>query len=64
MLASPTENEIGQLRKAVAIMTENEIKNAENLTDEQVKKIAVDAKIDPALLAIFINGYVIHCKPR
>ena len=64
MLASPTENEIGQLRKTVAIMTENEIKNAENLTDEQVKKIAVDAKIDPALLAIFINGYVIHCKPR
>ena len=43
-------------------MTENESKNADNLTDEQVKKIAQDAKIDPALLAIFINGYALHCK--
>jgi hypothetical protein len=48
----------------VAIMTENESKNADDLTDEQVKKIAQDAKIDPALLAIFINGYALHCKPR
>jgi hypothetical protein len=62
VLASPTENEIGQLRKAVAIMTENEINNAHSLTDEQVKKIAQDAKIDPALLAIFINGYALHRK--
>jgi hypothetical protein len=62
MLASPSKNEIGQLRKAVAIMTENESKNADDLTDEQVKKIAQDAKIDPALLAIFINGYALHCK--
>ena len=62
MLASPSKNEIGQLRKAVAIMTENESKDADNLTDEQVKKIAQDAKIDPALLAIFINGYALHCK--
>jgi hypothetical protein len=62
MLASPSKNEISQLRKAVAIMTENESKNADDLTDEQVKKIAQDAKIDPALLAIFINGYALHCK--
>jgi hypothetical protein len=64
MLASPSKNEISQLQKAVAIMTENESKNADDLTDEQVKKIAQDAKIDPALLAIFINGYALHCKPR
>ena len=62
MLASPSKNEISQLRKAVAIMTENESKNADDLTDEQVKKIAQDAKIDPALLAIFINGYALHRK--
>ena len=64
MLASPSGDEISQLTKAVAIMTESELKNADLLTDEQVKKIAQDAKIDPALLAIFINGYVLHCKPR
>ena len=64
MLASPSGDEISQLRKAVAIMTKSELKNADLLTDEQVKKIAQDAKIDPALLAIFINGYALHCKPR
>jgi len=64
MLASPRADEIGQLKKAVAIMTESEIKNADKLADEQVKKIADDAKIDSALLAIFINGYALHCKPR
>jgi len=64
MLASPRADEIEQLKKAVAIMTESEIKNADKLGDEQVKKIADDAKIDSALLAIFINGYALHCKPR
>ncbi|MBN1787735.1 MAG: hypothetical protein JW806_05010 [Sedimentisphaerales bacterium] len=64
MLASPTSDEIGQLQKAVAIMTEKELNNAVNLTDEQVARIADDAKIDPALLAIFINGYALYCKPR
>ena len=64
MLASPSKNEVEQLKKAVAIMTADEIKNAGSLTDEQVKKIAQDAGIDSALLAIFINGYALHCKPR
>ena len=62
MLASPSSDEISQLQKAVAIMTESEINNAGKLTDEQVGKIAGDAKIDPALLAIFINGYALYCK--
>ena len=62
MLVAPTEEELGQFEKAVAIMTPEEKKNAENLTDEQVGKIAEDAKIDTANLAIFINGYVLHCK--
>ncbi len=62
MLASPTKDEVGQLKKAVAIMTEAEKENAERLSDQQVEKIAQDAKIDPALLAIFINGYSLYLK--
>jgi hypothetical protein len=62
MLASPSKNEVEQLKKAVAIMTADEIKNAGSLTDEQVKKIAQDAGIDSALFAIFINGYALNCK--
>jgi hypothetical protein len=65
MLASPTTGEMEQLRKAVAIMTPHEKQNAASLTDDQVRKIAEDAKIDPALFAIFINGYNLHCRnPR
>ncbi|MCE5339980.1 MAG: hypothetical protein LLF92_02460 [Planctomycetaceae bacterium] len=62
MLASPTKEEAQQLKIAVAIMTEDEKKNAESLTDQQVKRIAADAKIDPAVLAIFINGYALYFK--
>ena len=62
MLVAPTKEELGQFEKAVAIMTPDEKKNAEKLTDEQIQKIADDAKIDPANLAIFINGYILHCK--
>ena len=65
MLASPTPQELEQLRRAVAIMTPNEKAKAANLTDEQVYKIADDAKVDPALFAIFINGYALHRRnPR
>ncbi|MBU1261188.1 MAG: hypothetical protein KJ757_06810 [Planctomycetes bacterium] len=62
MLVSPTKDEIDQLKKAVAIMTEAEKKDAEKLGDLQVKKIAEDAKIDIALFTIFINGYALYCK--
>ena len=62
MLQSPTGDELEQLKKAVAIMTPQEKKNAHNLTDQQVQKIAEDAEIDPAIMAIFINGYTIKCK--
>lgn len=65
MLASPTPKELEQLRRAVAIMTAQEKQNAVSLTDEQVRKIADDAKVDPALFAIFINGYALHRRnPR
>jgi len=62
MLAAPTVQELEQLKKAVAIMTPGEKETANSLTDEQIQKIAADAQIDPANLAIFMNGYVLHCK--
>lgn len=65
MLASPTAEELEQLRRAVAIMTADEKAKAANLIDDQVRKIADDAKVDPALFAIFINGYALHRRnPR
>ena len=62
MLAAPSAEELEQLKKAVAIMTPAEKQNADTLTDQQIQKIAADARIDPANLAIFINGYALHCK--
>ena len=62
MLTAPTLEELEQLKKAVAIMTPAEKQNAADLTDEQIQKIAADANNDPANLAIFINGYTLHCK--
>lgn len=62
MLASPTEDEIEQIKKAVAIMTKNEKADAHNLSDRQVRKIAEDAGVDPAVFAIFINGYALERK--
>jgi len=62
MLAAPSTEELEQLKKAVAIMTPAEKQNAESLTDEQIQRIAADARVDPANLAIFINGYALHCK--
>jgi signal recognition particle GTPase len=62
MLASPTAEELGQLKKAVAIMTESEKQNACNLSDEQIQRIASDAGADAGNLAIFINGYCLQRK--
>ncbi len=62
MLAAPSSEELQQLKTALAIMTPAEKQNADSLTDEQIQEIAADAKIDPANLAIFINGYALHCK--
>jgi hypothetical protein len=62
MLAAPSIEELEQLKRAVTIMTRAEKQNACNLSDEQVQYIASDAGADPANLAIFINGYILHCK--
>ena len=62
MLAAPTEQELEQLRRAVAIMTPSEKKMAERLSDEQIERIAADARVDPANFAIFMNGYALMCK--
>jgi signal recognition particle GTPase len=62
MLAAPSIEELEQLKRAVTTMTRAEKQNACNLSDEQVQHIASDAGVDPANLAIFINGYILHCK--
>jgi hypothetical protein len=62
MLVSPSIEEMEQLKKVVAIMTPAEKESVDKLTDDQVQKIAADAHVDPANFAIFINGYVLHCK--
>ena len=56
MLQSPSREEYEQLEKAVAIMTPAEKENAKILTDEQIQRIADDAKIDVGIFAIF-HGY-------
>jgi signal recognition particle GTPase len=62
MLAAPSSEELEQLKRAVAIMTPSEKEKADSLNDEQIQRIAADAGIDPANLAIFINGFALHCK--
>lgn len=62
MLETPSSDELAQLEKAFAIMTPSEKQNAENLTDEQILKIAIDAGIDTGIFAIFVNGYILECK--
>ena len=62
MLACPSQAELEQLKRAIVIMTPAEKTQAAQLSDEQIQKIAVDAGIDAAILAIFINGYVLHCR--
>jgi hypothetical protein len=64
MLASPTPDELEALKKAVAVMTPAEKAGAHELSDTQVVLIARDARINPAVLAIFINGYAIELRKK
>ena len=62
MLAAPSAEELGQLERAVAIMTSAEKENAADLPDDRIQRIAADAHIDPAIFAIFINGFALHIR--
>jgi hypothetical protein len=62
MLAAPTTEELKQLRTAVAIMTPGEKQDARRLSDEQIARLAADAHVDPANLAIFLNGYALRLR--
>jgi len=62
MLVAPSLKELEQLKRAVGIMTPDEKQNAADLSDEQIQKIAADARVNAGNLAIFINGYALHCK--
>ena len=62
MLACPTAEELDELRRAVAIMTPAERRQADRLSDEQIARIAADARSDAGNLAIFFNGYALTCK--
>ncbi len=60
MLAAPTREEYEQCCRLAAMMTAYEKANAERLSDEQVSRIADEAGVDPALAAIFVNGYALQ----
>ena len=62
LLTSPSRDEYQQLARAVAIMTAAEKTEAASLSDEQVQRIADDANVDKALLAIFFNGFALKMK--
>jgi hypothetical protein len=62
MLQVPTGPELEELKRAVAIMTPREKADMAGLSDEQIERMAADAQVDPANLAIFVNGYVLQCQ--
>ncbi len=62
MLSSPSRDEYDQLFRAVAIMTTAEKNVAASLSDQQVERIAEDANVDKAILAIFFNGFALKTK--
>jgi len=64
VLQSPSRDEYQQLVRLVGIMTPQEKADAGQLTDEQVRKLAMDAKADPALAAIFFNAYALKNKVK
>jgi hypothetical protein len=64
VLQSPSREEYEQLCRLAAVMTPQEKTAADGLTDEQVRKLATDAKADPALAAIFFNGYALELRKK
>jgi hypothetical protein len=64
VLQAPSRDEYEQLCRLTAILTPQEKSEADRLTDQQVKKLADDAKIDPALAAIFFNGFALELRKK
>ena len=64
VLQSPSRDEYEQLCRLTAILTPQEKSDADKLTDQQVRKLADDAKIDPALAAIFFNGFALELRKK
>jgi signal recognition particle GTPase len=62
MLQSPSRDEWRQMARAVAMMTPSEKAAADRLGDEQVRRIADEAGVDPAVIAIFMNGFALECQ--
>lgn len=61
-LQAPSRVEYEQLARAVMRMTPEEKETAEQLSQQQVERLARQADADPALLAIFLNGYALQKK--
>jgi hypothetical protein len=64
VLQSPSRDEYEQLQRLAAILTPQEKSEADKLTDQQVQKLAGDAKVDPALAAIFFNGFALEKRKK
>jgi uncharacterized protein YbgA (DUF1722 family) len=60
VLQAPTRQEYQQLLRAVAEMTPWEKENAERLSQDRMEQIAEKAQADPALVAMFLNGYALE----
>jgi len=64
MLASPSEQEYREFCETVKVMSENEKKNADNLSDDQIAEISSLAKADQGNVNIFFNGFALELKNR
>jgi hypothetical protein len=64
VLQAPSRDEYEQLCRLVAVMMPQEKALAGKLTDEQVRKLAADVKVDPALAAIFFNGFALELRKK
>jgi len=60
MLQSPNSDELGQITRALSVMTPSEKQNAADLSQSQLHQIAADSGTEPGLLAIFFNGYALE----
>ena len=60
MLAAPSQQEFEEFQRILAVMTEEEKLHTDLLGDEQIQEIAQLAKVEPANVGIFINGFVLN----